>query len=276
MSETKPDDPERFQRLKDRMRTTWMTGDFGQVARYNEKCASEFIARLKPGPQMHVLDVACGTGNLAIPAARTGAHVWGIDIATNLIEQARKRAKAESLHVDFAEGDAEQLKFADAEFDLVMTMFGAMFAPRPQLVASELARVTKPGGRIAMANWTPTGFVGKMFALGNKHVPPAPDLPAPVEWGDEKKVRQRLGPYASAMRCTIQIANFELPFPPRDVVAFFREYFGPTQVAFSRLDTAGQAVYAKELEQLWSDHNLAGGDRTFVPCEFLEVVATRA
>ena len=121
---------------------------------------------------MKVLDVACGTGNLALPAARAGAEVTGVDIAPNLVEQARENAKREGLNVQFDEGDAEALPYADASFDAVVTMFGAMFAPRPDLVAAELKRVCRPGGVIAMANWTPAGFIGQMFKTMASHVPP--------------------------------------------------------------------------------------------------------
>src|SRR5690349_17875140 len=186
-----------LEQLKQRMRGTWMAGDFGQIARYSAQGAEEFVSRLPISPKMRVLDVACGTGNLAIPAARKGADVTGIDIAPNLLEQARARAAEEGLKATFEEGDAERLPYPDAHFDVVMSMFGAMFAPRPEQAASELARVCRPGGIIAMANWTPEGFVGQMFALSARYVPPPQGIPAPVLWGKENTVRERLGPYAS-------------------------------------------------------------------------------
>jgi ubiquinone/menaquinone biosynthesis C-methylase UbiE len=226
--------------------------------------------------QARVLDVACGTGNLAIPAARKGAQVWGIDIAPNSLEQARQRAAAEGLQAMFEEGDAEQLPYPDAHSDVVMSMFGAMFAPRPERVAGELARVCRSGGTIAMANWTPDGFVAKQFALGNRYLPPPEGIPAPVLWGDEKVARQRLGTYASEIRTTRQTLEFDYPFSPREVVQFFRQYFGPTQVAFSRLPADAQAAYAADLESLWQEHNEASDGHTAVRAEFLEVVATRA
>lgn len=264
-----------FEKLKDRMRQTWMAGDFGQIARYSARCAAEFVDRLHIQAGAQVLDVACGTGNLAIPAARRGAVVTGADIATNLLEQARHRAAAENLEVVFEEGDAEQLTYPDAHFDVVMTMFGAMFAPRPELVASELSRVCKPGGTIAMANWTPEGFIGHVFAVGAKYIPPPEGLPAPVQWGLERVVRDRLAPYASTIRTERRMAEFDFPFPPSQVVRFFREYFGPTKVAFSRLDVEGQNAYAADLEKLWREHNQADSERTRIHGEFLEVVATR-
>src|SRR5215204_973348 len=151
--------------LKTKLRATWIAGDFGEIARFYADQAEDFVKRLDLKPGMKVLDVACGTGNLAIPAAKTGADVTGVDIAPNLVEQARENAKREGLNAKFDEGDAEALPYADGSFDVVMTMFGAMFAPRPDKVAEELIRVCRSGGRIAMANWTPTGFVGEMFKL---------------------------------------------------------------------------------------------------------------
>lgn len=265
-----------FDQLKQRMRSTWMAGDFGQIARYSAKGAEEFVDRLLIAPGMRVLDVACGTGNLAIPAARKNAQVSGVDIAPNLIEQARQRAAEEGLPVTFEEGDAEQLPYPDAHFDLVMSMFGAMFAPRPHLVASELWRVCRPGGTIAMANWTPEGFVGKTFSLMSQHVPAPPGLPAPVLWGSEKVVKERLAAYSPKVNTVRRTITFDYPSPPRQVVEFFRQYFGPTQAAFARLDPPAQAALAADLEKLWGEHNQADGGRTLVPGEYLEVIATRA
>lgn len=269
-------DDSRLKHVKDRLRTTWITGDFGQIARYTEKCAAEFVDRLNPQPGQEVLDVACGTGNLAIPAARAGGKVRGIDIALNLLEQGRSRADAESLPVEFSEGDAESLAFDDAAFDLVMSMFGAMFAPRPDVAVGEMARVCRPGGKIAMANWTPEGFTGRMFALGAQYIPPPEGIPAPVQWGNEAMATARLLPYSNEIQTRKIVAPFDFPFPPRDVVAFFRKYFGPVQVAFSRLPGPAGAAYEEDLIRLWSDHNEAGAGSTYVASEFLEVVAIRA
>jgi len=258
------------------MRGAWMAGDFGQIARYTAKSAEEFVDRLHIQPGTRVLDVACGTGNLAIPAARKGAQVWGVDIAPNLLQQARERASAEGLPAVFEEGDAEQLPYPDAHFDVVMSMFGAMFGPRPELVASELARVCRPGGTIAMANWTPDSFVASQFAIGNRYVPPPVGIPAPVLWGDERVVGERLGPHTSAVRANRQTVDFDYPFPPREVVQFFRQYFGPTQIAFAKLPPDAQLAYTAELESLWQEHNEATDGHTAVRAEYLEVIATRA
>src|SRR6476620_6180949 len=142
-----------------------MAGDFGEIAKSYAAGAEEFVRSLNIRPGMRVLDVACGTGNLSIPAARLGASVTGVDIAPNLLEQARENAKREGLIVQLDEGDAEDLPYQDGAFDAVITMFGAMFAPRPESTAAELKRVCRRGGIIAMANWTPTGFIGQMFKI---------------------------------------------------------------------------------------------------------------
>jgi len=262
--------------LKSKMKAGWMAGDFGQIANYSAKAAEEFISRIDIKPGARVLDVACGTGNTAIPEARKGASVTGADIATNLLEQARKRASAEGLEILFEDGDAEDLPYEDGEFDLVVSMFGAMFAPRPECVAAELTRVCKPGGLIAMANWTPDGFVGKSFRVTAELAPPPPGIPAPVLWGDEQTVRQRFSNGIAKLATTAQKAQMSFPFTPKEVIAFFREYFGPTKLAFSRLDASGQAEFARRLEELWSLHNTATDGTTSVEAEYLDVRATRA
>ena len=261
--------------LKSRMKSTWMAGDFAQIANFTALEAENFVGRLGIQAGAKVLDVACGTGNTAIPAAKTGASVTGVDIAANLLDQARKRAASEQLTIRFEEGDAEELPYDDRTFDVVLTMFGAMFAPRPERVAAELIRVCKPGGLIAMANWTPQGFVGKSFQLTAKMVPPPP-VPPPVLWGVETVVQQRLGAGASSVTCTRQNARFAYPLTPREVVDFFRRYFGPTQATFSKLDPAGQADMAAQLESLWMEHNTANDGTTVVDAEYLEVRASRA
>jgi ubiquinone/menaquinone biosynthesis C-methylase UbiE len=267
-----------IEQMKQSMRRTWMAGDFGVIAKTISACAEEFVGRLDLKSGVRALDVACGTGNVAIPLARRGAIVTGVDIATNLLEQARERAREEGLAVTFDEGDAEQLPYADASFDVVTTMFGAMFAPRPELVASEFARVLKPGGLLAMANWNPAGFSGQMFRVGGRHVPPPPGLLPPTLWGDEAVVRERLAPCFEPMETKIVHIVFDLPTGPAGTVAFFRKYFGPTQVAFSRLDDAGQKALEVDLVELWSSANIASNpdEHTVVQNEYLQVIARRA
>jgi ubiquinone/menaquinone biosynthesis C-methylase UbiE len=264
-----------IEQLKQGMRAAWMAGDFGKIAEYSAKDAEAFVETLGITPQMQVLDVACGTGNLALPAARKGANVTGVDIAPNLLDQARQRAAAEGLEIAFEEGDAEQLPFPDEQFDLVMSMFGAMFAPRPERVASELARVCRHGGKIAMANWTPDSFPGIMFRLSHRYLPPPAGLPAPVLWGDEAVVRERFNANGVQVETKRHTILFDYPFPPSDVVQFFRAYFGPTKMAFARLDAAGQAAYSNDLEKLWAEYNQSDCGKTLIHNDYLEVIGTR-
>jgi SAM-dependent methyltransferase len=261
--------------LKAKLRSTWIAGDFGQIARAYEPGAKAFIEKLNLAPGSTVLDVACGTGNLALPAARAGAIVTGVDIAPNLIEQARQNAANQGLAVRFEEGDAESLPYADASFDTVVTMFGAMFAPRPELVAAELKRVTKPGGVIAMANWTPTGLIGQMFKIVSGHVPPPAGMAPPVQWGMSDLVAERLKDGVSKLNTSPQLITFTFAFGPTEVVEHFREYYGPTQKAFAALDESNQAKLRADLERLWSEHNKATDGTTSADSEYLEVVATR-
>lgn len=262
--------------LKTRLKSMWMAGDFGEIAKSIEQAAEEFISRLNLRPGTRVLDVACGSGNLAIPAAKAGAVVTGVDIATNLVEQARARAAAEGLTIRVDEGDAENLPYDDAAFDVVVSMFGAMFAPRPQLVASELTRVTRSGGQIAMANWTPEGFVGQMFKVTGKHVPPPPNMPSPLKWGDEQTVRERFSDAIADLKLTKRMCVFNYPLSPAEVVEHFRTYYGPTQRAFAAVQGDAQAALRTDLERLWSEHNQATDGTTHVEGEYLEVLATRS
>ena len=225
---------------------------------------------------MKVLDVACGTGNLALPAARTGADVTGVDIAPNLVEQARENAKREGLNAQFDEGDAEALPYADGSFDVVMTMFGAMFAPRPELVAAELKRVCRPGGVIAMANWTPAGFIGQMFKINASYLPLPAGMASPVLWGVEETIRQRFAEGISNLELKPQSIRWVFPFSPAEVVEHFRSYYGPTQKAFGALDEDKQAALRKDLEQHWTAHNRTTDGTTDVDAEYLEVWAVRA
>ena len=262
--------------LKERLRATWMAGDYDRFSRFMESSAVEFLDRIRIPPGASLLDVACGSGQLALIAARRGARVTGVDIAANSILTARERAQAEALPARFDEGDAEALPYADATFDVVASLFGAMFAPRPDLVAQELVRVCRPGGMIAMANWTRTGFIGQMFTLVSKFIAP-PGMPAPVLWGDESTVRDRLGSAIADFRLTRVIYRFDYPFAPAGVVDFFREHYGPTTRAFAALTTHDQEALYADLVALWSTHNRSSlANRTAVDAEYLEVVAIRS
>lgn len=261
--------------LKGRLKATWESGDYGHFAGYLERGAEDFLGRIPVEPGTRMLDVACGAGQLSIPASRAGAEVVGVDIAANLVEQARERAREEGLNARFDEGDAEALPCQDVSFDVVTSLFGAMFAPQPDRVAAELVRVCRPGGRVVMGNWTPEGFIGEMFKTISGHVPPPPIMVPPVKWGDEDTVRERLGARVSKLEMTRRLYPFEYPFPPADVVEFFRTYYGPLERAFAGLDDGGQAALRRDLEELWTRHNQGTGGATYCEGEYLEVVAIR-
>jgi SAM-dependent methyltransferase len=261
--------------LKSRLKATWSAGNYDRFSRYMEQGARDFYEQLDIPPGGHLLDVACGSGQLALWAARDGVKVTGVDIAPNLVQRAQARAQAEGLHARFLEGDAEMLPFEDGSFEVVTSLIGAMFAPRPDLVARELLRVCRPGGTIAMGNWTPEGFVGQMFRTFAKFIAPS-GMPAPVLWGDEQVVRERLGPGVSDLRMRRRNYYFDYPFSPAETVDLFRQYYGPTTRAFASLDEHSATKLREDLETLWSTHNRAGNDLTFVAAEYLEVVAVRA
>ena len=262
--------------LKTKLKATWMAGDFARIAESFSNGAAEFVERLNLKPGMTVLDVACGTGNQSIPAARAGALVTGVDIAPNLLEEARKWAENEGLEIRFDEGDAENLPYTDAGFDAVVSMFGAMFAPRPERITSELLRVCRVGGLVALANWTPTGFIGQMFKTTGKHVAPPAAMPSPLLWGDEKTVRERLGDRVSQITFKERFISFKFPFGVAETIEFWREFYGPTHKAFAALDTGGQAALRRDLEDLWAENNLADDGTTHVTSGYLEITAFRS
>jgi SAM-dependent methyltransferase len=261
--------------LKARLRDTWMAGDYDRFSRYMEEGARIFYEQLEIPAGCDLLDVACGSGQLALWAARDGVKVTGVDIVPNLVQRAQARAQAEGLSACFVEGDAENLPFEDASFDVVTSLIGAMFAPRPEVVAHELLRVCNPGGTIAMGNWTAEGFVGQMFKTFAKFIAPS-GMPAPVLWGDENTVNGRLGSGVSDLTMTRRQYLFSYPFPPGEVVELFRQCYGPTNRAFASLNNTDASNLRQELEALWSSHNQGGNELTIVPAEYLEVIAVRA
>jgi SAM-dependent methyltransferase len=240
-----------------------------------EPDAGVFFRNLNLGPDTRLLDVGCGAGQVALIAARAGLDVTGCDIASNWVERARERGAAEGLTARFEEGDAEALPYADDSFDAVVSLFGAMFAPRPELVAAEFTRVCRPGGTIAMANWTPGGFVGQMFKTISKHIAPA-GMPSPVLWGDEATVRERFKSGIADLKLTLRHYAFDYPFPPADVVEFFRLNYGPTTRAFAALDDAGRDSLRADLTALWTATNHGASGTTSTSSEYLEVVARPA
>jgi ubiquinone/menaquinone biosynthesis C-methylase UbiE len=258
--------------LKQRMKAVWMAGDFGKVAPLMQHEGDAFVERggLKPG--MKVLDVGCGTGNQLIPAARTGAQLTGVDIAPNLLVQAAARAQQEELKIDFKEADAEQLPFQDGEFDVVMSMFAAIFAPRPSLAAAELKRVCRKGGLIAMGNWTPSSFVAEQLKITSRYAPPPPGMESPMLWGEEAVVRERFRPDVE-LSMTKQPFTLDIPMPPHETEAHFRQHIGPTQVALRQLDAEKTKAFVDEMTTNWVKLNQGGEGRTVIRSEYLDVHA---
>lgn len=263
-----------FEALKQRLKATWMTGNYDVFSRFMQRGAEEFYARLRVAPGARLLDVACGAGQLALVAAKSGARVTGCDISTNWLAMGGARAAAEGLDLRFDEADAEELPYADSSFDAVVSVVGAMFAPRPDRVAAEMKRVCRPGGTIAMVNWTAAGFVGQMFKIIARHIAP-PGMPSPLLWGDEATVRQRFAEGIAELRCTARLYPFEYPFPPAQVVEFFRMHYGPMTKAFAALDEAARKELRSELIRLWVAHNTDTAGGTRVDAGYLEVVAVR-
>jgi 2-polyprenyl-3-methyl-5-hydroxy-6-metoxy-1,4-benzoquinol methylase len=265
-----------MEQLKTKLRATWTAGDFSEIAKSIEAGAEDFVTRLGVRKGMTILDVACGNGNTAVPAAWLGAEVTGIDIAPYLIEQAVERAADAGLAVEFDVGDVETLPYEDASFEMVITMFGAMFAPRPNVTAGELTRVCKPGGTIAMANWTPEGFIGRMFKTTGKHVSPPAGMPSPLLWGNEDAVRERFTDGIGDLQLVRRKIDFIFLMSPAEVVEHFRLFYGPTQKAFEALNDEGRIALRRDLEQLWTEHNRVDDGTTRVESEYLEVKAIRA
>jgi SAM-dependent methyltransferase len=261
--------------LKNRLRDTWISGEYGRIARSFERGAEKFVERLGLKPGMRVLDVACGTGNLTLPAARTGADVTGLDFAPNLIEEAKANAAAEGLNINFDVGDAEDMPYEDESFDVVISMFGAMFTPRPDVTASELKRVCRPGGLVAMANWRPESLIGQMFKVLGKHVTPPVGMPSPLLWGDQEAVERRFGKGIADMQFSVRPIEMMFPFEPAETVETFRKFYGPTFKAFNSIeDPERQAEMRKDLEELWTISNASQNGCTLVFPEYLEVKAT--
>lgn len=262
--------------LKSRLKATWESGDYGIFAKYMETGAFEFFDRLDIAPGSSLLDVGCGAGQLLIPAAKKGINVTGLDLAANLVRQAKDRAAKEELSVQVDQGDAEELPYPDETFDVVLSFIGSMFAPRPDLVASEMARVCKPRGRVIMGNWTPEGHVGQMFKVISKYVPPPSIFPSPLLWGDESTCRNRLSGGFEDVQVTRRMYPFRYPFPPSEVVDFFTEYYGPVNRANAALNDQGRKELHAELTALWIRNNTAAEGTTQVMGEYLEVTARRA
>jgi SAM-dependent methyltransferase len=261
--------------VKRRQQDTWASGDFSIVAArivYQAEHLCE-TADLQAG--WRVLDVATGSGNAAIAAARRGCEVVGIDYVPALLERGRIRAAAELLDVRFVAGDAEDLRFPDASFDAVVSIYGVMFAPDHRRAAAELARVCRPGGRIALASWAPDGFIGETFRVFSRYLPPAPGLQPPVCWGDEAYLESLFGGVAASMASHRRTAVFRFRSAEENV-EFFRTYYGPTLRAFESLEPPLRESLRNDLLALARRYDRNGGTGPIaITGDYLETVIDR-
>jgi SAM-dependent methyltransferase len=258
--------------IKERQRWTWASGDYSAIAARIVLMAERLVesAGLHAGDA--VLDVATGTGNAAIAAARCGCDVTGVDYVEALLERGRERAAAEGLSITFTEGDAEALPFPDDSFDAVLSCVGVMFTPDHEQAAAELVRVCRPGGTIALANWTPAGFVGAMFRAVAAHVPPPPGLRPPGLWGTEEHLRHLLGDAVSELNVTRREFVFRFR-SPTEFVDVFRSYYGPVRKAFDGLDERGRDRLSVDLAALADRHDRTPGPFVALPSEYIEAIA---
>ena len=262
----------------------WEKGDFTRIAETMRQSGEELVESIGIEPGMQVLDLGCGDGTTALPAARKGAEVLGVDIAANLVAAGNERARAAGLdNLTFREGDASNLAgIADESFDLVMSIFGAMFAPRPNDVAREITRVTRRGGRIVMGNWIPGDptLVAQILKISSAYTPPPPEgFISPMTWGDEATVRERFGAAGidvGNIRFERSTWYFRVPGPPSELLAIFRDYYGPTMNAYDAARKDGrEEQLQKELSDLFNAQN-RGGERTEIPATFLKVTMNKS
>ena len=260
--------------VKSRQRQTWATGDFHVISagiNWIAECLCE-SADLVAG--WRVLDVACGSGNLALAAARRGCEAAGVDYVPTLVARGRMRAAAEGLPVDLVEGDAEELPFPDASFDAVLSVCGVMFCPDQERAASELVRVCRPGGRIALANWPAHGWVGDTFRVLSTHVAPPPGLASPFDWATPA-VERLLGDGVRSVELRERTIVFRLR-SAEDYLEQFRRWFGPVRMAFETVGPAGQEALARDLTDLVRAHARPHGDAIAIEAPYVEVIAERA
>lgn len=259
----------------DRTRRVWSAGEYDRIATGFRSEAEALVARLALRPEQQVLDAACGSGNVAIPAARSGALVTGVDVVPALLDVARDWSTREGLPVVLREGNVEQLPFGDAWFDVVVSMFGVMFAARPERVVAELLRVTRPGGRVVLANWTRSGFIGRMLAMHAARVPPPAGIPSPLLWGDEAVLQERFASEHWRMTTSTRTLTFRYPFTPAGTAELFRTSYGPSVCTFAALDPDQRAEFGAELAEHWWRHQKPGHATTEVDAEYREVTLTR-
>ena len=263
----------------------WEKGDFTKIAESLRESGAALVAQLGISRGMRVLDLACGDGTTALPAAESGAEVLGVDIASNLVAAGNARAKAKGLtNIHFQEGDASDLQgLAGESFELVVSIFGAMFAPKPLDVAKEMVRVTRPGGRIVMGNWIPGDptLVAQLLKISSAFTPPPPEgFISPMLWGVEAEVIKRFtaaGIPESAISCKKETWQLKLDCSPVEYVQIFRHYYGPTMNAFAAAEKDGkEAALQQELEALFTRENKSGrADTVSIPANYLRVTVNR-
>jgi SAM-dependent methyltransferase len=261
--------------VKQRQQVMWASGDFHAVAALIQPVAETLVEAVDVQAGSQVLDVATGSGNAAIAAARCGAEVIGIDYVPALLERGRRRAEAEGVQIELVEGDAEAIPFVDRSFDAVLSVFGSMFAPNQQKAAAELARVCRPGGRIGLATWRPDGFIGEMLKVVTAHVPPPAGVASPLLWGSEAHLRELFGDAVSELRTTERTFTFRFR-SAEDFVDYFRTYYGPTLKAFEAVDTVGRRALFADLVELVGRYAGTTDGPVAIPSTWLESVAVRS
>jgi SAM-dependent methyltransferase len=260
--------------VKERQQQMWASGDFHAVATLIQPVADVLCEAVDLQAGWRVLDVACGSGNAAIAAARCGCDAVGVDYVPALLARGRRRAEAEGLLIELLEGDAEAIPFPAGSFDAVLSVFGSMFAPDHLQAAMELARVCRPGGRIGLATWTPDGFIGEMLKVVAAHVPPPPGVPSPILWGTEPYLRELLGDQIDTLACRERTFTFRFR-SAEAYVDYFRTYYGPTVKAFETAGTAGGDALFGDLVDLVRRHARPTPGPVSIPATYLETVAVR-
>ena len=264
-----------FNVIKRRQQLTWASGDFAIIGTTLQIVGESLAEAADVRAGERVLDVAAGNGNASLAAARRFARVTSTDYVPHLLEKAAARARAEGLEISFEVADAENLPFGDGAFDVVLSTFGAMFTPEHHRAAKELLRVTRGGGRIGLANWTPEGFIGELFGVVGSFVAPPPGTRSPTLWGSEPYIVGLFGPQASDLRCVRRHFNFRYRSAAH-WIEVFRSFYGPTHKAFGALGAARQLQLHTAIAELLGRWNVAGSDSLVVPGEYLEIVITKA
>jgi ubiquinone/menaquinone biosynthesis C-methylase UbiE len=263
-----------FDALKSRQRVAWASGDYAVIGTTLQIVGELLAEACDLRWDERVLDVAAGNGNATLAAARRGCSVTSTDYVGELLERGAERARAEHLAVNFQVADAEALPFGDASFDAVLSTFGVMFAPDHGRSAAEMVRVCRPGGRVGLANWTPDGFIGQMFRVLGKHLPPAAGAKSPALWGSESHLRELFGADASHIEMTPRQFMFRYRSPAH-FVEVFRTWYGPVHKAFGALSTEPAMALERDLLELLRQRNRAGAGALIVPGDYLEIVVTR-